>query len=84
MKEFARFFAIQFVMYGLITWNYRMVAQANYAGIGLSDGIIAYLNFSVIKKVGEAKSRHAHAGYVLGGIVGSVLAAYLTKLIYGQ
>jgi hypothetical protein len=40
--------------------------------------------FFALQFVSSAKGRAALAGYVLGGAVGSVLTAWITKKIYGQ
>lgn len=84
VKEFLFFFALQCLSYGVITWNYRMVAQARYPSIFASDLLCAALGFTAIKRVADAKSHVALAGYMLGGAVGSVVSAWITRKIYGQ
>jgi hypothetical protein len=84
LRTFAFFFVVQWLAYGLITWNWRMIAQARYGSIFFSDLLYAAVNFALIQKVAKAESRAAWAGYVLGGAVGSVLSTWLTKQVYGQ
>ena len=83
-KTFLVFFSIQCVNYGLITWNYRAVAQARFISIFASDLCCAAVSFKLIKRIVKHDSHAAMAGYVLGGAVGSVLSAWITKLVYGQ
>lgn len=83
MKTFTYFFAVQFVIYGLTCWNIRAVAQGKYVNIALSDLFIAAATFTVIKKVSEAKSELARAGYVAGGVAGSVCSVWLTRTFLG-
>jgi hypothetical protein len=83
-KQFLFFFVLQFISYGLITWNYRAISQARYFSIGFSDLCVAGLGFTAIQRVSKAEGRWAMAGYVLGGAVGSVLSAWITHRIYGQ
>ena len=84
MKRFAFFFAVQCLNYAMLTWNYRVVAQARYVSIFASDLCCAAITFGLIKKIVDERSKSAMAGYVLGGACGSVFAAWITKAIYGQ
>jgi hypothetical protein len=84
LRDFALFFGAQCLAYGVITWNWRMIAQARYPSIFTSDLLYAAINFSLIQKVAKAESKAAWCGYVLGGAVGSVCAAWITKQVYGQ
>jgi hypothetical protein len=84
MKDFALFFIIQFVQYFLITVNYRAVAKAYYVWTFASDLAIAANTFFIIKRIGESKGHAAFMGYTLGGAFGSLLAIYITKVLYGS
>jgi hypothetical protein len=84
LREFLFFFALQFISYAVITWNYRAVAQARYLSIGISDLCCAGLGFTAIKRVSKAEGHAALAGYVLGGAFGSMLSAWITTKAYGQ
>jgi hypothetical protein len=83
LKIFFLFFFVQLVFYFIFTINMRAIAQANYGATIVSDLLIAAITFKVIKKIGEATTNWAYAGYVAGGAFGSVIAIYLTKLIWG-
>lgn len=85
MTDFLKFFAVQCVQYFLITANYRAIAQGSYAWTAGTDFMFAGINFMLIKKIADSdKNRWAWAGYTLGGVVGSLGAIYLTKLVYGK
>jgi hypothetical protein len=83
-RTFVFFFAVQFLSYAMLCWNYRTVAQARYGGIFLSDLACAAISFTLIKKVANTESRVALIGYVLGGAFGSVVSVWITKQVYGQ
>jgi hypothetical protein len=83
MRDFWFFFAVQFLAYGLFCWNARAIAFAWIGNIAMSDAAIGAINFLVIKKVAEAKSRSAMAGYVIGGVAGSIVSVLLTKHLLG-
>ena len=83
-RTFLFFFAVQFVSYGMLCWNYRSIAQARFANIFASDLCCAALGFTLIKKIANTESRVAMAGYVLGGAIGSVCSVWVTKQVYGQ
>lgn len=84
IREFGFFYFAQALSYAVITWNYRATAQARYAHMFISDMGCAFLGFVLIRKVAEAKSKAAMAGYVLGGACGSLLSAWLSKIVFGQ
>lgn len=84
VRKFGWFFSVQCLSYGMITWNYRVVAQARYGSIFLSDLACAAITFTLIKRIVDEHSKAAMAGYILGGACGSVFAAWVTKAIYGQ
>lgn len=82
MTTFAYFFAVQFVAYGLLCWSYRAIAQANYWHIAMADTMYAALAFTIIKDVAKAESRAAMAGYVMGGLAGSLFSVWLTTKVF--
>lgn len=83
VKVFALFFTVQFISYANLAWNFRAIAQAQYAHIILTDGLASFLGFKVIKKIGEADSRAALIGYVIGGMIGSPLSTFVSKKVFG-
>jgi hypothetical protein len=83
-KEFFYFFWIQFLVYGFICWNTRAIADAWFGQLILTDGIIAFFNFKLTKKIAQAESEVAMWGYISGGICGSVTSVFLTKFFMHQ
>lgn len=79
LREFAYFFAAQFLNYAIMTWNMRAVALGWYLSIALTDLVIAGIGFTMIRRVAEAHSPLAIAGYCFGGMCGSLAAMYVTK-----
>ena len=84
VKTFLFFFAVQFLNYAMLCWNYRAVAQARYGNVFASDLMCAAISFTLIKRVAKTDSRAAMAGYILGGAVGSVVSVFVTRRIFGQ
>ncbi len=83
MKDLLSFFLLQFLYYFVITWNLRVIAQAHYVSIAISDMGVAAVNFTLVKKVASAETHWARIGYILGGACGSLLATWITKQFYG-
>lgn len=74
-------FTTQVFMYGLITYNYRMIAQARVAESLLSDFIIGAVNFALIRKIASSGDQVIPwAGYAFGGVVGTYLGILISKV----
>ena len=85
LKEASLMFVIQVVSYSLLCINFRAVAQADYLQASISDFTIATLGYFVIKKLANTdNSLHQWLGYSLGGVVGSLLGIYLSKILLGN
>lgn len=75
-------FAVQCVQYFMLTINFRAIAQGRYIWMASTDLLIAGFGFFVIKKVAESNSNAAWVGYTLGGMVGSIIALWVTKKVF--
>jgi hypothetical protein len=85
MKTFGLFFALQFLLYLLVTVNFRAIAQARYAWTILTDTLISAAQFWIIRKVGgSAESLVALSGFICGGAGGSSAGIYLSKKVFGR
>ena len=85
LKEASLIFIIQVISYGLLCINFRAVAQADYLQATISDFTIATLGYFVIKKLANTEnSVHQWFGYAMGGVVGSIVGIYLSKILLGQ
>lgn len=84
VKRFCIMFAAQFVLYGMLCWNYRAVAKAWIPEVVVSDGLIAAMNFTLIKRMVKDESKSGLAGYVIGGMSGSAVSVALTKYLWGS
>jgi hypothetical protein len=79
MKQFLLFFVLQAINYGTLTWNFRAIATANYAGALISDTIAASLMFLIIRHIALGKnSWGGWAGFVVGSVTGTYTAMVLT------
>lgn len=83
-RPFSMLFAAQFVNYGFIAWNYRMIAQAHYGSIFVSDIACASLSWFLIRRVAKEDSMAGFYGFALGGACGAVVSTVITKMVYGQ
>lgn len=78
-------FFVQILSYSLLCINYRAVAQAEYFQAAISDFTIATLGYLVIKKLANSdNSFHQWLGYSLGGVVGSIVGIWISKMLLGQ
>lgn len=84
MRDFWMMFFVQCLSYFLITMNQRAIAIGLYFWTGITDLAFASINFVIIKRVAKSESNWAWAGYTVGGVVGSLSAIFLTKLLYGE
>ena len=83
MRTFGLFFLLQFLLYLLLTLNFRAIAQARYGWTILTDMLISAAQFWIIRKVGtSAESVVAWSGFVCGGAAGSALGIYLSKIVF--
>jgi len=83
MKTFFLFFVLQFILYLLVTVNFRAIAQARYGWTILTDTLISAAQFWIIRKVGgSAESLIALGGFVCGGAIGSSAGIYLSKIVF--
>ena len=79
MTTFGLFFGLMFLNYGLVCINTRMIARGSYVGTAWSDAAIAMLGFTLIRQVADTNALVAQAGYVCGGVCGSLLGLWLTR-----
>ena len=79
MRTFSLFFALMFINYGLNAINFRMLARGSYWGVAWTDASIALFGFTIIRSIAETDAFIAQAGYVMGGVCGSMLGLWLTR-----
>lgn len=74
LKDAAVMFCIQVVAYLLATLNFRVVQSGSYAGVAVTDALLATFGFLVVRRVARSEEAwHLWLGYMLGGVVGGVL-----------
>jgi hypothetical protein len=79
-RSFAKFAALQSVNFVIAVANIRALAHLQYGWAVLTDGLICILMWTIIKNIGEAKDPYAKVGYVIGGMVGSLVGMFLTQM----
>ena len=79
IRTFGLFFGLMFINYCLNAINFRMIAKGHYVGVGVTDAAIALFGFTLIQHVATANTLYAQAGYVTGGVCGSLVGLWLTK-----
>jgi hypothetical protein len=73
-------FVVNGVNYLLLVLNYRAVAQGSITRTAITDGLIAAAGFTLIGHVAAAdRNILGHVAYVLGGVVGSIVALLLSR-----
>jgi hypothetical protein len=71
-------FGLMFVSFFVVTINSKSIAEGSYLWMGLTDGMLTFLNWSILKKVQEAEHLHEKLGYVIGGVLGAQLALFVS------
>ena len=72
--------AVQIVAFSILCINIRAVAQADYLTTAVSDGLVAAINFFVIKRISQTEdSINQWIGYIVGSVIGSMLGIYISK-----
>lgn len=75
---------LMFVQYFLVVANTRAFTQGNYAWTAATDAVLLVSGFFTTQLVARAKSKSAMIWYIVGGTIGSQVAIYITKLVYGS
>jgi hypothetical protein len=77
-------FFINLANYLILVWNFRAVAQARIVDSVISDIILASMSFTIVKRIGDAKTKAERVGYILGGAVASALGIIISHYFYGK
>jgi hypothetical protein len=64
--------------YALIAANMRLVARGSYAGTALTDALIAFVGWQLVKWIAAADTWTDRAFYILGAMLGGMLGIRLT------
>lgn len=78
-RKFTSFFALQFILYIILVANIRAISGTHYLKAALTEAAYLILQWTVIKRVVEAKTLSERIGYILGGVSGGAFAMWLTK-----
>jgi hypothetical protein len=65
--------------YGIVTVNYRAIAQARYVAAALTDLVIAGCGFTLFKLIADSRTSLDIVGYCVGAMLGGVTGIYLTR-----
>lgn len=84
IRHVAELFAVQFINYFLLTFNYRSIAQVRYTATFVTDVCISALTFLSIQRVARATTRWEQVGYVIGGSVGALCALWISTFVFGK
>jgi hypothetical protein len=83
MKDFLLMFGSQLCAYLLITLNYRAIAHGSYAWTATTEVLFTGFNFGLIRRIAKSETKTAWAGYVLGGVTGSMLGIFTSNYLKG-
>jgi len=70
---------LMFIQFGVVTLNFRFIAQGHYIGAIATDALIAALGWSLLRRVASADTTSERIGYIIGAALGSPLGIWLTK-----
>lgn len=68
---------LMFLSFALVTINSYAIAKGNFFWLGVTDGMLTFLNWTILKRVNEAEHWHERAGYIVGGIAGGQVALWI-------
>ncbi len=80
-------FLVQVANYAILVINYRATANGHMRTMVLTDGLCATFTFVVIRRIAKMAETDAiipWLGYMLGGMVGSVIGMSISKLLHKQ
>ncbi len=80
MRTFSTFFILQGVNFLLLVCNIRAVAHQQYFWAVVTDGVICAVSWTLLQHRLACDSVVAKAGFILGGMVGSLAGMYLTRI----
>lgn len=72
--------ALVWVQFLVLTINFRMIALGHIPGAVITDGIIAFLGWTLVKRIAEATTVPERCGYIIGAMLGSVSGILITRL----
>lgn len=86
LKQFSLFFSTQFLSYFLFVANGRAYTQGNYTWTAVTDALYAAQSFFVIRRLvkEDANNAWSFAGFVAGGVAGSLISIAVTRMLYGK
>lgn len=79
MRSVATLFTVQFVLYLILTVNYRAVARGDYAQTFVTDLLLGTFSFLSIRQAMKAEHRVEKISYVLSGALGAMFALWITR-----
>jgi hypothetical protein len=79
-RSFAKFAVLQSLYFIVAVTNIRALAHLQYGWAVLTDGLFCILTWTIVKNIGEAKDPYSRIGYVIGGMVGSLIGMWITNM----
>lgn len=58
--------------------SFRMIGAGSYIGVAITDALIAWYGFKMLRNVVAAESLTEQIGYTLGGMLGSIAGLWLS------
>jgi hypothetical protein len=86
LGQFSLMFVAEFVSFFIIVANTRAFTHSNYGWTAITDGAFSLQNFIMMKLMVDdekARSFWAGLGYTMGGMLGSLLAIFVTSHYLG-
>lgn len=64
----------------IVTLNFRAIADMNYYMTAMTDLVLALMTFTAIKLIIDSTTVWEKIGYVIGAVVGPLLALWTSQL----
>ena len=80
MRSFSVFALLQCCNFILLVVNIRAIAHVQYVWAIATDGLICLLGWTLLRKIASAEGWASRAGYVCGGMIGSFVGIWITRV----
>jgi hypothetical protein len=85
IPSWAHIFALNFISYLALVYNFRVVAMGLYIPAVLSDCVVAWLSITILQRIASTpKSRADVWAYCISGGIASAVGIWITRQMFGH
>lgn len=83
-RNAAQLFCFMAIQYAVLTVNTLAISSHNWLGLLITDLLVAWLAFTILKRVGEATTRFEMIAYMCGGALGAQIALFVGLRVFDR